>query len=175
MVSGPGSAASLLVKVVVGSPSFKPVGAITFINVLPQYVCVVGRVKQTPEEQEFGEGDTAMTEIRHIKVYPAEDDLGDVNPFSVEILCHNSDSAVKKMPGALPYLIVGAPIVDAGVTIVAENIIDITSEPDAQQRFSAERSGWWDIVQTKVDSIDNKRSANFLNDDTPSKKKCLSA
>ena len=79
------------------------------------------------------------------------------------------------MPGKRPYLIVGSPVCDGSVTILAENIFDVGDATEAQTRFAAERRSWWDLLQNNVESHEKKRSAKTLLDATPKKKWCQSA
>ena len=72
------------------------------------------------------------------------------------------------------FLIIGTPLCDASVTIMAENIFDLKDIPDAVARFGKEREGWWKIMSDKIEQQPKKRSAKSLMDATPSKKRCMS-
>ena len=83
-----------------------------------------------------------------------------------------AEASIKRMPEGLPYLIVGAPICDHGVTIMAENIFDIREIPQGPQRFAAAQQGWWKVLRDNVEETEKKRSAKSLMEATPSKKQC---
>ena len=79
------------------------------------------------------------------------------------------------MLGERLYLIVGTPhVFDETVTIMAENIFDLKDTPDAEARFAKELESWLQIMSGKVEQNPKKRSAKFLMEETPSKKKCQS-
>ena len=142
-------------------------------TVFPRYVTVLGRVKEPPQEQVVGEGANAVVELVHARVYPAEDsDTDEEKAFAVEVMSPQAEASIKRMPEGLPYLIVGAPICDHGVTIMAENIFDIREIPQGPQRFAAARQGWWKVLRDNVEETEKKRSAKSLMEATPSKKQC---
>ena len=153
----------------------------TGLKVFPQFIAVMGYVKDKPRERRVGEGEDALVEIVHSKVFPVESDVegdAEVPTFVVEIVGAEVDLEVKRMPKERPYLIVGEPVMAEGVatvTIVAENIFDLQHIPDARARFAQEREGWWKIMGSDdVERRAKKRSAEHLTIETPSKVQCQS-
>ena len=140
-----------------------------------QYVMVVGRALGAPAEQIIGDGDEAVVELVHSAVVSAEQE-GDENQFSVEIVCPADEAAAKRMPEGKPHLIVGGVVeTGGGFTILAENIFALGDAADAVAKFTAEREACWLLLETGIVRSERKREAITLIENTPSKKKCISA
>ena len=147
-------------------------------SVFPSHVMVLGFVKQEPREQPIGEGEDAFVELTHEVVYPQECPQEEQKAFSVEMICDPKGPIIEaaRMSDEEPHLIVGRPQIDGegNVTIMAENIFDLRSIPEAEDHFQKEREGWWELLRNKVEQNDKKRSAQELIQNTPSKKRCTS-
>ncbi len=126
------------------------------------------------DEPSVERGDDNAVIVRHESVYPCRGDTrqkDDNEKFAVEANCTLSECCWHNMADKKPRFLVGTVRkCDERTAVIAERIFSVHAEQQALQNFQAECAAADQLLSVAVEQLPQKRSAESLIHDTPTKK-----